>query len=198
MPRAPSLRGRPSRRGTSGPRPAVLGDPGAQHRQDLCEHRRRRPGRALPPGRKAIAICERAWAVVHRLHPDLFDRATPNPWVGVTVKRRTVTAKEAVSRDDVYTFAWGVIDVGEPEVAAAAVICFEWVQRPENVLAGYIRWPTTGDRPRRTPSASCTTRPAQPSCILSRNRRASWAPLPPSSMRKPRPCWQSCRAAACR
>ena len=25
--------------------------------------------------------------------------------------------------------------------AAAAVICFEWLQRPENVLAGVLRWP---------------------------------------------------------
>lgn len=98
-------------------------------------------GERFRQGEKAIAICKRAWAVVHRLHPDLFDRATPNPWVGVTVKRRTVAAKKAVSRDDVYTFAWGAIDAGEPEVAAAAVICFEWLQRPENVLAGYIRWP---------------------------------------------------------
>src|SRR5262249_17085507 len=30
----------------------------------------------------------------------------------------------------------GCIDHGEPEAAAAAVICFEWLQRPENVLAG--------------------------------------------------------------
>jgi hypothetical protein len=28
----------------------------------------------------------------------------------------------------------------QPEPAAAAVICFEWLQRPENVLAGYLRW----------------------------------------------------------
>ena len=26
----------------------------------------------------------------------------------------------------------------------AAVICFEWLQRPENVLAGYLRWPDDG------------------------------------------------------
>jgi hypothetical protein len=30
---------------------------------------------------------------------------------------------------------------GRPEAAAAAVICFEWLQRPENVLAGVLRWP---------------------------------------------------------
>jgi hypothetical protein len=29
---------------------------------------------------------------------------------------------------------------GYPEPAAAAVVCFDWLQRPENVLAGYITW----------------------------------------------------------
>jgi hypothetical protein len=35
-------------------------------------------------------------------------------------------------------FAHVAIDKGHPEVGAAAVICFEWLQRPENVLAGFI------------------------------------------------------------
>ena len=28
----------------------------------------------------------------------------------------------------------------DPRLLGAAVICFEWLQRPENVLAGYVRW----------------------------------------------------------
>jgi len=28
----------------------------------------------------------------------------------------------------------------ESRFTPAAVICFEWLQRPENVLAGYLRW----------------------------------------------------------
>jgi hypothetical protein len=32
------------------------------------------------------------------------------------------------------------IEAGHPEAAGAAVICFEWLQRPENVLAGCVRW----------------------------------------------------------
>jgi hypothetical protein len=39
-----------------------------------------------------------------------------------------------------YTFAWGAIDRGWLEAAAAAVICYEWLQRPENVLAGILGW----------------------------------------------------------
>lgn len=91
-------------------------------------------------GEKAVALCRRAWRVVHRLYPTLFDRAVPNPWEGVTKQRRTKRAKAAVAREQVYAFAWGCIELGQPEAAAAAVICFEWLQRPENVLGGYLRW----------------------------------------------------------
>lgn len=49
--------------------------------------------------------------------------------------------KPAATRDEVYQFAWAAIEAGHPEPAAAAVICFEFLQRPENVLAGYLAWP---------------------------------------------------------
>lgn len=77
---------------------------------------------------------------MHRLHPDQFDRDVPNPWEGVTKQRRTKGKKPAVTREQVYPFAWGCIEHEEPETGAAAVICFEWLQRPENVIAGYLRW----------------------------------------------------------
>jgi hypothetical protein len=87
-------------------------------------------------GEKVIALCRHAWNVVHRLYPDQFNRDVPNPWAGVTKQQRTMATKPATTREQVYTFAWGAIDPGHPEAAAAAVICFEWLQRPENVLAG--------------------------------------------------------------
>jgi len=90
---------------------------------------------------KAVALCRRAWRVVHRLHPSEFNRDLPNPWDGVTLQRRVKHKKPAVTRDEVYRFAWGAIERGQPEAGAAAVICFEWLQRPENVLAGALRWP---------------------------------------------------------
>ena len=102
-------------------------------------------------GEKAVALCRRAWRVVHRLYPREFDRAVPNPWDGVTREPRTKGTKSAVTREQVYIFAWGCIDHGQPEAAAAAVICFEWLQRPENVLAGYLRW--TDYRSREWPNA---------------------------------------------
>ncbi len=92
-------------------------------------------------GEKVIALCRNAWRVVHRLHPECFDRAVPNPWDGVTKQRRTMATKPAATREQVYQFAWAAIAAGRPEPAAAAVICFEFLQRPENVLAGYLAWP---------------------------------------------------------
>jgi hypothetical protein len=108
-------------------------------------------GLRLRQGEKAVALCRRAWRVVHRLYPSQFDRDVPNPWEGVTRQRRVKATKSAVTREQVYTFAWGCIERGQPEAAAAAVICFEWLQRPENVLAGYLRW--TDYRSKEWPSA---------------------------------------------
>jgi len=95
----------------------------------------------LRQGEKAISVCRHAWRVVHGLYPELFDKAVPNPWHGVTKKRRTLATKPAATREQVYKFAWGAIQAGCPEPAAAVVICFEWLQRPENVIGGYLTWP---------------------------------------------------------
>lgn len=102
-------------------------------------------------GEKVVALCRAAWRVVRRLHPTCFDRDVPNPWDGVTMKQRTMATKAAVTRDEVYKFAWGAIEAGRPEAAAPAVICFEFLQRPENVLAGYLAWPDY--RGREAPNA---------------------------------------------
>jgi len=95
-----------------------------------------RPRTAL----KVVVTCRHAWRVVRRLHPEVFDRDVPNPWVGVATSEWVKTIKPAATRDQVYAFAWGAVKAGHADAAAAAVICFEWLQRPENVLAGYVRW----------------------------------------------------------
>jgi hypothetical protein len=102
-------------------------------------------------GEKVVGLCARAWSVVHRLYPDVFNQDIPNPWRGVTKNRRTKAVKPAADREQVYAFSNAAIEAGYPEAAAAAVICFEWLQRPENVLAGYIRW--TDYRGREAPTA---------------------------------------------
>jgi hypothetical protein len=98
-------------------------------------------GKRLRQGEKLVVLCRRAWKVVRRLYPDQFDREVPNPWQGVTMKQRVKKTKPAVTREDVYKFAWKAIDADHPEPAAAAVIAFEWLQRPENILAGCVTWP---------------------------------------------------------
>jgi integrase len=97
-------------------------------------------GERLRTGEKLVVLCRKAWRVVRRLFPDEFPTDVPNPWVGVTMKTRVKARKPAVTREEVYTFAHGCIEHGEIEAAAVAVICFEWLQRPENVIAGHIKW----------------------------------------------------------
>jgi hypothetical protein len=108
-------------------------------------------GERLRQGEKLVVLCRRAWRVVHRLYPDQFNRDVPNPWQGVTKRRRIQKTKSAATREDVYKFAWAAIEAGHPEPAAAAVIAFEWLQRPENILAGCITWPDY--RSRQAPNA---------------------------------------------
>jgi hypothetical protein len=97
-------------------------------------------GERLRTAEKLTMLARKAWKVVHRLFPVEFNNDVPNPWVGVTMKTRIKGIKAAVTREQVYVFAHGCIEAGEIEVAAAAVICFEWLQRPENVIAGHIKW----------------------------------------------------------
>ena len=125
---------------TIGARPAKSITPRAADKayELICKGPR---GERLRQAEKMLVLCRHAWRVVHRLYPDQFNRDVPNPWQGVTKKRRVQKIKPAVTRDDVYKFAWAAIEAGHPEPAAAAVISFEWLQRPENVLAGCITWP---------------------------------------------------------
>lgn len=100
-----------------------------------------RRGDGLRTGEKVVALAKRAWPVVRRLHPEFFRAGEEaNPWEGVELAKRQRRVKPMVTRAEVYRFAQGAIREGRPEVAAAAVICFEFLQRPENVLAGYVTW----------------------------------------------------------
>jgi hypothetical protein len=116
--------------------------------EKLCQGPR---GERLRQAEKVVTICRGAWKTVHRLHPDVFNRDVPNPWQDLTKKNRTKAIKSAATREQVYRFAWGAIEAGFPEMGATAVICFEFLQRPENVLAGYLAWPD--HRPKDAPTA---------------------------------------------
>lgn len=97
-------------------------------------------GGTFRQGEKAVMYCKTAWRLMQPHHPGHFRTDVPNPWTGVQLISYTPATKAAVDRAAVYAFASKAIEMVLPEFAAAAVICFEWLQRPENVVAGYIRW----------------------------------------------------------
>lgn len=84
-----------------------------------------------------IDIAKKAWTVVQRTHPKQFRDS--NPFVGLTRFRNTTTVKHA-TRAEAYALSSAIREYGHPHLAIVPLICFEWLQRPENVLAGYLRW----------------------------------------------------------
>lgn len=92
-------------------------------------------------GEKAVMYAKTVWRLMQPHYPREFRTDVPNPWTGVQLVSRVKLRKAAHDRTDVYIFAEKAIALGQPELGAAAVICFEWLQRPENVIAGYVRWP---------------------------------------------------------
>jgi hypothetical protein len=94
-------------------------------------------GKRVRQANLSIDVARRAWDVVHRLH----STAVPvdNPWRGV-LKVTSKNTKPAATRFEAYELATKLRELGEPHLGAAALICFEWLQRPENVLAGKMTW----------------------------------------------------------
>ena len=113
----------------------------------------------------AIDIARRAWSVVRRLYPNVVP--AENPWVGVE-RVGTKTEKPAATRAEAYALAKALFDMGEAHLGAAALVCFEWHQRPEHVvLEGKMRW--TDLRPSEMP---CHVKVEHP-----KTRVAVWMPL---------------------
>jgi hypothetical protein len=93
-----------------------------------------RPGQA----EKVVGLCARA-RVVHRPHPEYFDRDVPNPWRGVAKNRRTKATKPHVTREQVYVFAQTAIHRGYRVIAAAAVMRVAFSGSGERTLHGSLR-----------------------------------------------------------
>jgi hypothetical protein len=96
----------------------------------------------------SIDIARRAWGVVRRLAPS--DVPSENPWRGV-LRITTRRSKPAASRQEAYALARALKEIGEPHLGVAALICFEWHQRPEHVRNGDITW--ADYRPTHRPDA---------------------------------------------
>jgi hypothetical protein len=80
-----------------------------------------------------------AWEVVGRLYRDTVPR--DNPFEGVVREASEKRATIPATREEAYALADALRTHGHEHLALAPLICFEWLQRPENVLAGHIRWP---------------------------------------------------------
>lgn len=89
---------------------------------------------------KVTTYCKAMWKRMRPHHPAEFRPDTPNPWEGVTVRRREKAVKGHADRATTYAFARGAIASGAPELAAAAVLAFEWLMRPSNIGAGWAAW----------------------------------------------------------
>jgi len=92
----------------------------------------------------------KAWDVVRRHYPTVVP--DDNPFRGVGLKHGKITAR-AASRAEAYALHAALIAAGEPHLAAVPLICFEWHQRPENVLAGHLTW--ADYRPAERPTTVC-------------------------------------------
>ncbi|TVQ59326.1 MAG: site-specific integrase [Rhodobacteraceae bacterium] len=92
-----------------------------------------------------VAIMHKGWRVVSRLHPEFFppipagtERA--NPWSSLELVKRKTATKPAATREQAYTLAYTLRDMGHPHLGAGVLISFEWLQRPENIQAGHLAW----------------------------------------------------------
>jgi hypothetical protein len=107
-----------------------------------------RAGGAIRQANYPIDVARRAWKVVARQYPAQFlipnpsaprERIALNPFVGVERIYGDGTTEPA-SREEARALAEALDRLGHPSLGAAALICFEWLQRPENVIAGHLAW----------------------------------------------------------
>lgn len=104
-------------------------------------------GRRVRQANICLSRIVRAWDVVQRLYPDTVPAA--NPFAGVE-REGGKTTKRAATREEAYALHQALLAAGHESLAVAPLICFEWLQRPENVLAGHLAWTDykPADRPR--------------------------------------------------
>ncbi len=125
-------------------------------------------GKRVRQANLSIDVARRAWEVVGRLSPSVVP--AENPWRGVE-RDTTKQSKPAASRIEAYALAHALQAIGEPHLGAAALICFEWHQRPEHVRAGDLTW--ADYRPAQRPDAVLVRHP--------KTGEKGWVPLQDST-----------------
>jgi hypothetical protein len=83
-------------------------------------------GKRVRQANLSVDIARRAWKIVRRLHPNIVP--AENPFEGV-LKITSSQTKAAATRAEAYALANSLKEIGEPHLVAAALICFEWLQR---------------------------------------------------------------------
>lgn len=94
-------------------------------------------GKRLRQAELCIKRVARAWDVVQRLYPAVVPELNPFRDVELELSRET---RAAATREQAFALHRALIAAGEPHLAIAPLVCFEWLQRPENVLAGHLSW----------------------------------------------------------
>lgn len=94
-------------------------------------------GTAVRVANFTVMVVKRAWSIVFRQYPEYFP--TLNPWTNLE-RRHKYTAKRAASREEAYALSAALKARGYPHLGLVPLVCYEWHQRPENVLAGLLRW----------------------------------------------------------
>jgi hypothetical protein len=105
-------------------------------------------------------VARKAWRVVARQHPGQFmvpvetaqgrTMVALNPFQGLE-RVHGQQATMPATREEAIALANAPAGIGHPALGAAALIAFEWHQRPENIIAGHLAW--TDYRPADRPAA---------------------------------------------
>ena len=173
---------------------------------DIIYERLRRDGAVTRQADYAIDVARRAWKVVRRKHPGLFlipvtdphgktARFAVNPFEGVERVHYERDTAIPATRAEALVFAMAAFKAGHPALGVAALICFEWHQRPEDVRRGRITW--TDYRPATRPNKVqvFTTRRASG---YGRSSRSSTVESAGCSIPSSRICSRNYRDSGCR
>ena len=94
-------------------------------------------GRRVTQANNCLNRIKNAWSRVQPYHPKIVPKE--NPFTNV-VRETQYTAKKACTREQAIALADAIAAQGQPYLALAPLICFEWHYRPENVIAGCLTW----------------------------------------------------------
>lgn len=94
-------------------------------------------GEAVRVANFSVTVIKRAWRVVKRQYGQHFP--SENPWTDLE-PRAKYQPKRAASREEAYALSAALDELGHPNLGLVPLICYEWHQRPENIITGDFKW----------------------------------------------------------